>query len=92
MHRVYMYFFVRGGDPPGSDREVWVLNFLEPDLQTPIGKIRSCSSVDQVRGMARRGGGLRTTEAVDGFEAAIKHGRGDVWLELTAEQYSALKT
>ena len=94
MHRVYMSFFVRGPSPPGSGGEVWVVNFLESDLKTLIGPIRRFGRGDPeaaVRGLAERGNGLTTLAERQAFDAAILHGRGGVFLELTPAQYNALR-
>ena len=90
--RVYMNFFVRGEPHGKSFVQSWVVNFLEGDLKTPIGRIRTFRSEEKIREMAERGGALKSQEDHQAFEYALSHGRGGLYLELTAEQYARLKT
>ena len=81
--RIYMNFFHRGS---------WIVNFLEGDLKTPIGRIRTFLNADQVREIAKRGGALKQLADHQAFDMAIEYGRGGIYLELTPEQYRKLSS
>jgi hypothetical protein len=70
----------------------WFCQFLEPDLQTAFPRKLSFADVEKVRELAKRGGGLPDLESASALERGIEIGRGGVWLNLTPEQYSRLKT
>jgi hypothetical protein len=82
-HRVYLSFQCRYG---------WHCQFLELDLKTPLPRKLHFASPDKVVELAERGGGLSNLESRQALDQAIEIGRGGVFLSLTAEQYSKLKT
>jgi hypothetical protein len=82
-HRIYMSFMLRGQ---------WYCQFLEEDLQTPLPRKLRFASPDKVVELVERGGGLSNLESRQALDQAIEIGRGGVFLSLTAEQYSKLKT
>jgi hypothetical protein len=43
-HQVYMYFFKRGG---------WEVQFLEPDLKTPLPRKLTFTDPEKIRELAR---------------------------------------
>jgi hypothetical protein len=86
-HRVYMSFFVRGGD---DFEEEWVYQFLELDLKTSIGPIRSTRLESVLRDLIKRCAAL-TDEEREELEEDFAVGRGGCDLKLTEEQYTNLK-
>jgi hypothetical protein len=72
-------------------RDGWYCQFLEEDLKTSLPRKVTLKTEDQVKEMARRGGGLKDQEARMMLEQGIKKGRGVVFLSLTGEQYAKLK-
>ena len=85
--RIYMQFFVRGV----QGRDEWIVNFLEVDLKTSIGRIRTFRSEEKIWQTAERGGALKLQEDHQALEYAFRQGRGGLFLTLTAEQYGKLK-
>jgi hypothetical protein len=81
-HTVYMSFMQRKG---------WQVQFLQPDLKTPLPRRFTFAHADKIRELARRGEALGTLEVKQALEAAIENGSGGVYLRLTPEQYSRLK-
>jgi hypothetical protein len=81
-HQVYMYFFKRGV------REV---QFLEPDLKTPLPRKFTFADPQKIRELARRGEAWGNLESKQALEAAIENGRGGIYLRLTPEQYARLR-
>jgi len=77
-----MYFFKRGG---------WEVQFLLPDLKTPLPKKLTFADPDKIRELARRGDALGTSESKQMLEYAIEVGRGGIYLRLTPEQYKKLR-
>jgi hypothetical protein len=68
-----------------------VCTFLEPDLRTPVGRIRCFGSEEKLRELVGR---TRTTfrlEDQQAFDHALALGRGGVYLRLSAEQYERLR-
>jgi hypothetical protein len=68
-----MYFFLRSG---------WQVQFLEPDLKTPLPRKFTFADPEKIREMARRGEAWGTSEARQMLEYAIDVGRGGVYLRL----------
>jgi hypothetical protein len=64
-HQVYMYFFKRGG---------WEIQFLEPDLKTPLPRKLTFTDPEKIRELARRGEAWGTSEARQVLEHAIDTG------------------
>ena len=81
-HQVYMYFFKRGG---------WEIQFLEPDLKTPLPRKLTFADPEKIRELARRGEAWGTSEAKQMLEHAIETGRGGIYLRLSSAQYARLK-
>jgi hypothetical protein len=81
-HQVYMYFFLRSG---------WQVQFLEPDLKTPLPRKLTFSDPEKIRELARRGEAWGTSEAKQMLEYAIEVGRGGIYLRLTLAQYAKLR-
>jgi hypothetical protein len=81
-HQVYLYFFLRSG---------WQVQFLEPDLKTPLPRKLTFADPEKIRELARRGEAWGTSEARQMLEHAIDTGRGGVYLRLTPAQYAKLK-
>jgi hypothetical protein len=81
-HQIYMYFFLRSG---------WQVQFLEPDLKTPLPrKLTFKDPQKMIRELAKRGGAWRDSDSQQILEHAIEAGRGGVYLRLTPEQYRRL--
>jgi len=72
-------------------RDGWSVQFLEPDLKTPVGRIRQLGSLDKVRELIARTPTHLDLAAKQAIEHAISVGRGGIYLDLTAEQYQKLK-
>ena len=81
-HRVYLSF---------QDRHGWHCQFLEADLQTPLPKRLHFASSDKVVELIERGGGFTDQETRLMVNQGIETGRGGLFLQLTEEQYAALK-
>jgi hypothetical protein len=81
-HRVYMYFFKRGG---------WEVQFLEADPKTPLPRKLTFADPEKIRELARRGGAWRDSESRQMLEQDIENGRGGIYLRLTPEQYGRLR-
>lgn len=80
-HQVYMYFFKRGS---------WEVQFLLPDLKTPLPKKLTFADAEKIRELARRGEAWGTSEARQLLEYALEVGRGGIYLRLTPAQYRKL--
>jgi hypothetical protein len=80
-HRVYMYFFFRGG---------WQVQFLEADLRTPLPRTLTFTDPEKIRELARRGEAWGDAESRQMLDHAIETGRGGVFLRLTPDQYARL--
>ena len=83
-----MYFFVRHGESFGE--EVWLVQFLEVDLKTSVGRRRTFASADKIRELVARTPTRLLLEDKQAFEYAIQKGRGALYLDLTQEQYGKL--
>jgi hypothetical protein len=81
-HQVYMYFFLRSG---------WQVQFLEPDLKTPLPRKFTFADAEKIRELARRGEAWGDSESRQMLEHVIEKGRGGVYLRLTPEQYARLR-
>jgi hypothetical protein len=81
-HQVYMYFFLRSG---------WQVQFLEPDLKTPLPRKLTFADPEKIRELARRGEAWGDSESRQMLEHAIEKGRGGVYLRLNPEQYGKLR-
>ena len=81
--RVYMSFQSRNG---------WHCQFLEPDLKTSLPRKLHFSSSDKIIELVERAGGFPNLESRQALDHGIEIGRGGVFLELTKEQYSKLRT
>ncbi len=68
-----------------------MVQFLESDLKTPAGRIRTLGSVDKVRELINRTPTPMNLEARNMLEHAINQGRDGMYLQLTSEQYRKLK-
>jgi len=81
-HRVYLYFFHSTG---------WYCQFLEADLKTPLPRKLNFGTPDKIVELVRRTGSLKDLACRQALEHGIEMGRGGVFLNLTDEQYAALK-
>jgi hypothetical protein len=64
-----MYFFKRAG---------WEVQFLEPDLKTPLPRKLTFTDPEKISELAKRGGTWRDSESRQMLEHAIETGRGGV--------------
>jgi len=69
----------------------WHCQFLEQDLKTSAGKPLTLATPEKIIELARRGGAEMKLEDVQAIEYAIQMGRGNLWLNLTEDQYRKLK-
>ena len=83
MHKVYCFFMLNNG---------WDVQFLEPDLKTPLPRRLTFSTPEKVRELHKRFGMDRTLENGQILEYAINMGRGSIWLMLDDDQYRTLKS
>ena len=79
--RVHMNFMLR---------ERWMCSFLEEDLKTPLPRKVTFSDPQKMLEFVQRGGCILNLEDRQAFEHGLSIGRGGLWLNLTAEQYTAL--
>jgi hypothetical protein len=82
-HRVLMNFMAR----PGG----WHISFLEKDCRTVLPLKLTFAKEDKIRTMHDRCGS-QLLEDKQAMEHGLDAGRGSCWLNLTAEQYQALKS
>lgn len=81
-HRVYIHA------SQFADR--WFVQYLEGDLKSPIGRLYTYSSIDQVREILRRAD--CSLEEWGKFEEGIRCWKiGGCFVSLTSEQYNALR-
>jgi hypothetical protein len=73
-------------------RDRWHCYFLEKDQKTGLGKYFIFRDAASIRTLAEHGLGFVTGNTRRTFEHAIKRGRGGIWLQLTEEQYRALRS
>jgi hypothetical protein len=66
------------------------VQFLEPDLKTPLPRKLTFADPEKIRELARQGEAWETSEAKQMLEHAIQTGRGGVSPRLTPEQYAKL--
>jgi hypothetical protein len=78
-----MYFQYRNG---------WQCQFLEKDLKTVLPRKLCFATPDKVITLVEHGGGLPDQESRLMLNQAIATGRGGVFLSLTAEQYTKLRS
>ncbi len=78
---VYMTYLLSDG---------WNVQFLEPNLKTPVGRIRQLGSIDKVKELLARTPARLDLAAKQAIEHAIARGRGGIYLQLTEEQYRKL--
>jgi hypothetical protein len=64
-HQVYMYFFLRSG---------WQVQFLEPDLKTPLPRKFTFAAPEKIRELAKRGEAWGDSESRQMLEHAIDTG------------------
>jgi hypothetical protein len=80
-HKVYMSYF---------RCKEWIVQFLEPDGKTLIGRIITFADADKIRELIARTPTQLNLEARNMLEHSISQGRGGLFLELTNEQYIRL--
>jgi len=80
--RVLMSFMHRNG---------WHCRFLEWDMMTPLPRQLKYRDSEKVLETAQRGHGLLNEASRLALDHAIKIGHGEIWLNLTDEQYQRLK-
>ena len=72
-------------------RRGWTVQFLEDNLKTTIGKIRTFPDDASIRALIDRTQTKLNTEDRQALDYALNNGRGGLYLMLTAEQYRKLK-
>jgi hypothetical protein len=73
-------------------RRQWDCQFLEEDLKTPLPRRASLSTPAKLLEFAERGGCILSLEDRQAFEHGLSIGRVGLWLNLTRDQYAALRT
>jgi hypothetical protein len=81
-HRIHMNFMLRDG---------WECQFLEEYLKTAIRQHVIFRDSQKIREAAERGRSLTDAESRLAIDNDIKIGRGGIWLQLTDDQYQALR-
>jgi hypothetical protein len=72
-------------------RQGWRVTFLEQDLKTSLPRAFVFQDPAKIVEMAKRGGADNTSADRQALEHGISIGRGGVSLNLTPEQYKALR-
>jgi hypothetical protein len=67
------------------------VQFLEPDLKTPLPRKFTFADPEKIRELARRGEAWGNLESKQALEAAIETARGGIYLRLTPEQHAKLR-
>lgn len=70
----------------------WVVSFLEADLTISLPPKLTFPDSEAIRELARHGQALRESEARALLEYALGRGYGGIYLDLTPEQYTLVKT
>jgi hypothetical protein len=74
-----------------QNRNGWHCLFLEQDLKTALPRKLHFASSDKVIELVERAGGFTDQDTRLMVNQAIMNGRGGLFLNLTAEQFSKLK-
>jgi hypothetical protein len=70
-------------------KQFWVVQYLEADLKTPLGRMYHYTDLNFVRGILTRADA--DADAWEQFESGIRRwGIGSCYLKLTPEQYKKL--
>ena len=81
-HRVYIH--------ASQYKDRWVVQYLEADLRTSVGRMSRYSRIDQVREILKRAD--CATDQWSKFEEGLRcWSIGACYLDLTSEQYKKLK-
>ena len=72
-------------------RKVWLCQFLEEDLKTPLPRKVMFEDDQKIWEMTKRGGFTPNISGRQELEEAIRRKHGGIWLELTPEQYEKLR-
>ena len=72
-------------------RDGWYCQFLEEDLKTSLPRKLTFRDSAKIIELAERCGAFRNLEERQALDHGIEIGRGGIWLNLTAEQYGALR-
>jgi hypothetical protein len=73
-------------------RTGWYCQFLEEDMKTPLPRKLTFADDRKIWEMAKRGGFTLNIAGRQEIEEALRKGVGGIWLDLTAEQYTKLRT
>jgi hypothetical protein len=81
-HRVYLHTH--------QIKQFWVVQYLEADLKTPLGRMFHYTDLNRMRELLARGNA--TADERESFETGVRRwGIGSCFLTLTPEQYEKLK-
>jgi hypothetical protein len=69
----------------------WYCQSLEEDAQTSLPRTIRMKDPDKIFELAERGGCNLNLEGRQAIQHGIDIGRGEIWLELSEEQYAKLK-
>jgi len=69
----------------------WQVQFWEKDLQTQLPRTLNLATVEEMIGVADRGGGLSNLEVRQALDLAVATRQGGVFLSLTTDQYRQLQ-
>lgn len=72
-------------------RNVWLCQFLEEDLKTPLPRRLVFRSAEKIRRMVDKVGNFADLQDRQALDYGLEIGRGGGWLQLTDEQYLRLK-
>ena len=71
-------------------RSGWRVQFLQPELKTPLPRKLTFKDPEKIRELARRSETIGTSEARQMLEHAIETGRFGIYLRLSPAQFAKL--
>lgn len=83
IHCVFMRYHLIDG--------VWLVDYVQRDMRTAIGRQRRILNSEKLRDLAQRGAEDKDLASMEALAYGIAHGRGGLWCLLTDEQLAALK-
>ena len=73
-------------------RKGWHCQFLEEDMKTQLPRTLTFADDRKIWEMAKRGGFTLNIAGRQEIEEALRKGAGGIWLDLTREQYTKLRS
>jgi hypothetical protein len=72
-------------------RDLWMCQFLEEDLKTPLPRRFYFRDAGKIRAIVKKVGNFADLQDRQALDYGLETGRGGVWLQLTQEQYNRLR-